>query len=125
MRKTVGVLSVLSLLAFFVPVRADEEDAKVREILARAIKAEGGIDNLKKYQGSVAKSKGKFYAFGDAVDYTGETSMQLPNRLRTEIESKLGGQDFKFTQIVDGDKGWYKIGDKTEELGKEMLEEAK
>lgn len=124
MRKIVGVLSVLALLAFIIPVRADE-DAQVREIIARAIKAEGGSDNLKKFKGSVAKSKGKFYGFGDGVEYTGETSLQLPNRQRIEIASKIGGQDFKFTQVVDGDKGWRKFGDKTEEMTKEMLEEAK
>jgi outer membrane lipoprotein-sorting protein len=124
MRKFVGVLSVLGLLALVIPVRADD-DAKLREVIAKAIKAHGGEDNLTKYKGSAAKSKGKFYALGEGQDYTGEFSIQLPNRIRTEVQFKIGDQDVMFLQIVDGNKGWRKIVDKTDELGKDEIDEAK
>lgn len=124
MWKIAGVLSVIGLLAFLIPVRADE-DAKLREIVARAIKVHGGSDNLKKLKGSVTKSKGKFHGLGEAVDYIGETSVQLPNRLRIEIYSKIGGQEFTYLQVIDGDKGWMKVGDMTTKLNKDMLAEAK
>ena len=124
MRKTVGVLGVVGLLAFLIPVRA-EEDAKLREIIARAIKIDGGIDHLKKFKASVAKSKGKIHVLGQVIDYSGETSLQLPNRLRTEVHSKIGDREITMIQIVDGNKGWMKIGDKTEEMDKDMLAEAK
>jgi outer membrane lipoprotein-sorting protein len=124
MRKIAAVLGVVGLMALLIPVRADE-DAKLREIVERAIKIDGGIDKLKKFKGSVAKTKGKFHGLGEAIDYTGETSIQLPNRLRTEIHSKIGGQDFTFVQVIDGGKGWIKIGDMTTELNKDMLAEAK
>ncbi|MGH7171907.1 MAG: hypothetical protein ACRELG_16655, partial [Gemmataceae bacterium] len=38
---------------------------------------------------------------------------------------KAGGQDFQIVQIIDGGKGWIKIGDKTDEMNKDMLAEAK
>src|SRR6185437_14909818 len=85
----------------------------------------GGSENLKKYQAVIAKSKGKFHGFGEAVDYTGTDSMQLPNRIRLEVKSQFGGQDFTFIQVVNRDKGWIKIGEKTEELDKDMLAEVK
>jgi hypothetical protein len=62
---------------------------------------------------------------GDGIDYTGENSVQLPNRIRTEVEVDVNGQKFKFVQVVDGDKGWMKLGDNTEDLNKDMLAEAK
>jgi len=124
MRRIVTGLSVLSLAAFLMPVRADE-DAKLQEVIDRAIKAHGGSENLKKYQAVIAKSKGKFHGFGEAVDYTGTDSMQLPNRIRLEVKSQFGGQDFTFIQVVNRDKGWIKIGEKTEELDKDMLAEVK
>lgn len=124
MRKIAAVLGVVGLLALLIPVRADE-DAKLREIVERAIKIDGGIDHLKKFKASVAKTKGKFHGLGQAIDYTGETSFQLPNRLRNEVHSKVGDREFTFIQVIDGNKGWMKIGDKTEELDKDMLAEAK
>jgi hypothetical protein len=124
MRRIAGVAGIVTLLAVAAPVRADD-DAKLREVVAKAIKAHGGGDNLKKLQGSATKTKGKFYGFGDGVDYTGETSIQLPDRLHLEISSKFNDQDFKFAQVVNRDKGWFKLGDNTTDMTKEMLEEAR
>lgn len=124
MRKIAGALSVLGLLAIVVPVRADE-DAKLREVIAKAIKAQGGEEALTKYQGGTSKSKGKLYVFGDGLDYTGEFTLQLPNRLRSEVRSKVNDQEFTFLQVVDGDKGWFKINDQTQEMNKDMVAEVK
>jgi hypothetical protein len=124
MRRIAGIVCVVALLAAISPIRA-EEDAKARAILAKAIKAHGGADKLNKLKASVIKNKGKFYGMGDGIDYTGETSVQLPDRIRTEVEGKVGDQDFKFVQIVNGDKGWRKLGDNVEDMAKEQLAEAR
>jgi hypothetical protein len=124
MRKIVGALCVAGLLTSFVPVRADE-DARSREIVDRAIKVHGGSDNLTKYKANVAKGKGKFHGLGEAVDYTSVISMQLPARFRTEVKSKVGDQDFTFIQVINGNKGWIKIGDNTDEMSKDILTEEK
>jgi hypothetical protein len=124
MRKILGIFCAVGLFAFIVPVRADD-DAATREIVSRAIKAHGGIEALKKYKGSVSKTKGKFYGIGGGIEYSGDTSVQLPNRLRTELELKVAGQDISIIQVIAGDKGWFKIGNKTEELKGELLAEAK
>jgi hypothetical protein len=124
MRKFAGALGVVGLLTLLVPVRADE-DAKVREVVARAIKVHGGSDNLTKFKASVAKGKGKFYGLGEGIDFTSESSIQLPDRLRNEVRSKVGDQEFTFIQVINGNKGWTKIGDNTNEMDKDMLAEAK
>ncbi|HZV03647.1 MAG TPA: hypothetical protein VE999_01025 [Gemmataceae bacterium] len=124
MWKTTGVLGVIGLLALSIPVRAGD-DAKLREVVERAIKVHGGIDNLTKFKASVSKGKGKFHGLGQAIDFTSETSIQLPDRLRTEVKSKVGDQEFAFIQILNGNKGWRKIGDNTDEMDKDNLTEAK
>lgn len=124
MRKLAGFLSVLGLLAIVVPGRAND-DAQLREVIAKAIKAQGGEENLTKYKGVITKSKGKVYAFGDGAEYTGEFALQLPNRMRVEVQSKFGDQAFTFLQILDGNKGWIKVNDKTEDINGDTLAEEK
>jgi len=124
MWKILCALGAVGLAALLVPVRADE-DAKLRELVERAIKASGGADNLSKYQASVTKQKGKFHGLGDALESTTETSVQLPDRLRAEVHFKANGQEITFVQVFAADKGWIKIGNMTEEMNKEMLAEAK
>ncbi len=124
MRNLLGVLGVVGVLAFLFPVRA-AEDAPVGDIVSRALKAHGGIDALKKHKGRVAKTKGKIYLFGDGAEFTGETSIQLPDRLRTDVSLSVGGQDISFVQVIVEGKGWVKLADKTEELKGDTLTEAK
>ncbi len=124
MRKIAGIVCVAILFGAFNSLRADD-DAKVREIIDKAIKAHGGEDNLKKYQASVVKSKGKFHGFDNPIDYTSETSVQFPDKIITIVESKAGDMEFKFVQVVNGNKGWIKFGDNTTELNDDMLKEAR
>jgi hypothetical protein len=124
MHRIVGASCVVALLLAAVPARADE-DADLRAVVVKALRASGGADTLKKFKASVSKSKGKFYGMGEGIDYTGETSLQLPNRFRTEVEGEAGGQKFKFVQIIDGDKGWRTFNDMTQDLDREALAEGK
>jgi outer membrane lipoprotein-sorting protein len=116
MRKIVGVVGVVCVSGIIIfSVRGNkDEDAKMREIVAQAIKAHGG-DNLEKLKGSISKTKGKLLD----LEYTTETALQLPDRTRTLAESKLG----KFVQVLNGDKGWVKLGDLSRECVKEELDE--
>jgi hypothetical protein len=114
----------VSLVTLLIPVRADE-DAELREVVERAIKAHGGLDNLTKFKASASKQKGKFHGLGQALDYASDVSVQLPDCFRIEVRSKAGDQDFTFIQVIAGNKGWFKFGDNTQELDKDMLAEAK
>jgi outer membrane lipoprotein-sorting protein len=117
MRKIVGVAGVVSVFALIIFSVRGGEEAKLREIIARAIKAHGGAENMEKFKASIAKTKGKLLG----LEYTAETSIQQPDRSRTGAESKLG----KFVQVLNGDKGWVKLGDLSRECSKEELAEMK
>lgn len=124
MWKITGSLGVVGLLTLLTPVRA-QDDAKAREVVDRAIKTHGGLDNLTKMKANASKGKGKFHAMGQALDFTSETSLQLPDRLRNEVRSKFGDQEFTFIQVINGDKGWIKVNNMTEPMNKDLLAEAK
>jgi len=109
----VGVVCVSGIIIFSVRGNKDE-DAKMREIIARAIKAHGG-EILEKYKASVSKAKGRLLD----LEYTTETAFQWPDRSRTIAESRLG----KFVQVLNGDRGWVKLGDLSRECVKEELDE--
>ena len=124
MRRIAGIVAVAILFGALNPLRADD-DAKVKEVIDKAIKAHGGEDNLKKFKASVIKSKGKFHGFDNPIDYISETSVQLPDKISTIVESKAGDMDFKFIQVVNGNKGWIKFGDNTMDMNEDMLKEAR
>jgi hypothetical protein len=124
MWKIAGVLGVVSLLSLLIPVRADE-DATLREVIAKAIKADGGLDNLTKFKASVTKQKGKIHTPGGDLEFTSESSIQLPDRLRSEVHIKFGDQQITVVQIFAGNKGWIQLMGKTDDMNKDMVEEVK
>jgi hypothetical protein len=118
MRKLVDV-GVWVVLATGGAARAD--DAEVKAVIEKAIKAHGGADVLNKFLAFSAKSKGKYYGMGEGIDYTSETQIQYPDKERFVVQAG----DFKFTQVVNGDKGWIVAGAETRAMDKEQLEEAR
>jgi hypothetical protein len=124
MRSIAGFLCSAVLLAAIGPLQADD-DAKLREVVDKAIKAHGGADTLNKLKASVVKSKGTFHGLDNPLEYTSVTSVQLPNRISTEVQSKANCMEFKFVQIVNGDKGWVKFGDNTMEMNEDQIKEAR
>lgn len=120
MRRIVGAVCVIALLAAAVPARG-ADDVKVRAIIEKAIKAHGGADMLKKYKANIAKNKGIYYGMGDGIDFTSTHWLQLPDRMRTDVEA----DNFIFSQAINGDKGWRQFGDSAEDLDKEAIAEQK
>jgi hypothetical protein len=117
MRKLVYAAGWLVLFAG--AVRADDAEAKA--IVEKAIKAHGGAEVLNKFQAISVKEKGKFYGMGAAFDYTLEMQYQAPDKERLEIR----GENFKFVQVVNGDKGWRGINEAPKAMDKDELAEAR
>jgi hypothetical protein len=126
MRRIASVWGVLAVLVSVSPGRADD-DAKPGDVIAKAIKAHGGADTIKKLKASVVKTKGKYYGMGAGIDFTSETSIQMPDRARLQVEFEANGVSISFVQVLDGDKGWRsfngKDGKLTGDLNKEMITE--
>jgi hypothetical protein len=121
------ILCVTPLLLFAAvgPGRADDQ-AEVRKVIDRAIKAQGGADKLAKFKAVTLKMKGKFYGMSaDGVDYTGEFASQEPDKSRMEITVDVMGTEFKFVRVLNGNKGWTQMMGQTTALDKDAVTEAK
>jgi hypothetical protein len=90
--------------------RADDQ-ADLRKVIDKAIKAMGGEEKLAKFKAETFKMKGKFYGMGEGIDYTGEWQVQPPDKIRIQIDGEIGGMKVNFfTQVVNGDKVWMRGG---------------
>ena len=118
------LVSALVLTAA-VPARADDGATAARALVDKAVEAQGGYAKLAKLPAVTAKLKGTFHGFGQAVAFTGEFAAQGPDRSKFDIEAEAGGQKFRVVNVLNGDKGWTKFNDDTEELDKDDLAEAK
>jgi outer membrane lipoprotein-sorting protein len=123
-QRLLGTLCVALLFAGG-PARADDE-ADMKALIAKAIKAHGGAEVLDKFKGVTMKLKGKVYppGFAEGLDFTGDLAIQSPDRVRIEVAGEFMGQNFRTIQIVDRDKGWFTLNDNTMTMTKEMLKEA-
>ena len=120
MRRTFcGVLAVGVLLAS----QAGADEA-AQAVIDKAIAAHGGADNLTKYKAARWKGKGKFYGFGEALEYSGEWFQQLPRQTKVVIDVDLGGMKIQNLRVVNGDKAWASQMGILNELGKDELAEA-
>jgi hypothetical protein len=112
------ILSGLSLS------RADEA-ADMKALIEKGVKSLGGEEKLAKMKGSTIKAKGKFYGFGDGIDFTSTTSTFLPDKLRNDIEGDSNGMKFSFTQVYNDGKGWGTMGGDAEALNEDQVKEVK
>jgi hypothetical protein len=106
------------------PARADEQ-ADIKAVLAKAIKAKGGEEKLKKGKAMTLKFKGKYYREGNALPYTAEISFQLPNQSKTVINGEINGMAYTIVVVVNKDKGWRKINSDTVAVDKNEVTEEK
>ena len=121
MRALLGVWCVAGLLAGGA-ARADDA-AEVKAVLDRAIAAHGGADHLAKSKATTMQIKGKVYAVGDGVDFSGDIASQLPDRMRFETSPTVMGTGLKIKTVVKGDKGWVAVNDTVTEMSKEQVAE--
>jgi outer membrane lipoprotein-sorting protein len=122
MRKIMCLATVV-LLGVFGTARADDQ-ADLRKLIDKGIQAAGGEANLAKFSAMTFKGKGKFYGMGEGIDYTGEWTVQQPDKLRFQFNS---GGNFTLVRVVNGDKIWMKIADQEASLvdDKDEIAEAK
>ncbi|HMC88379.1 MAG TPA: hypothetical protein VKI17_02475 [Gemmataceae bacterium] len=109
----VGLAAGLAL-ALTGTLRAEEP----KEIIDKAIKAAGGEEKLAKFKAHTWAAKGTYYGTGDGMPYTAEYAVQFPDKIRVEIKNV-------FTLVLNGDKGWMKMGDDAQEMNADQLAEQK
>jgi hypothetical protein len=102
--------------------RADDQ---ARAIVDKGIKAAGGADKIAKFKALALKMKGTFHGMGAPIPYTGEWTVDLPDRMRMQLDFEANGMKFMFVRVYNRGKGWQKIADTTQELEKDQLAEAR
>ena len=101
------------------PLRADDKDATA--VLDKAIAALGGEEKLAKAGTATWKAKGTI-TFNDSENpIKTRTTIQGIDRHRAEFEGDFNGNEVKGVTVLDGDKGWRKFGDDSQELDGEAL----
>jgi hypothetical protein len=90
----------------------DEAEAKAR--LDKAMKAMGGKAKLAKL--NTASLKGKITASEGGMEITVEIEgvWKGTSQYRADVEIQAGGNNKKGLLVLNGEKGWFKEGDKTE-----------
>jgi hypothetical protein len=117
-----GVVAFGFATAVAVPARAD--DAKeARALVDKAIKAHGGAEAVAKYQAAVGTFKGTFHGMGMEVPMTGEISTFGGDKIKVDVQIEAGGMKIPVVSVLNGDKGWLKVGDTVTELDKDQLAE--
>jgi hypothetical protein len=112
-----AILATGLLLSFGRVARADDEDGKA--VVDKAVKALGGsIDASKAY---TWKTKGSLTLNDADNKFTTKETAQGVNRMRREFEGDFDGNPIKGVTVLDGDKGWRKIGDDATKLEDDAL----
>ena len=101
------------------PARADEQEAKA--VIDKAIKAMGGEEKLSRIKAFSAKGKGTVFFDGKEIPFTFEMKSQGIGQYRSAYEGEVDGNKFEGLTVLDGDKGWKKLGDDTKKLEADEL----
>lgn len=116
----IGFVALVTAL-FSVPNGIQADDANPKEIVEQGIKALGGEEKLTKAAAFQWKVDGKI-KFGDNDNpFSGASTIQGIDSLRSEFESEFNGNKFKASTVVAGEKGWRRFNEMTVEIDKEGL----
>jgi outer membrane lipoprotein-sorting protein len=115
---------VCLLLAGTGTTRADEQ-ADMKAVVEKAIKATGGKAKLARLKEFTVKGKGTAEADNKKIPFTIEASVQKSGRFRMELNAEDNGRAINFLLVINGDKGWIKVADRQEKAPKEIMEALK
>jgi hypothetical protein len=123
-RSIVAALTLTFVLTLAVQARA-EVTKEAGVILDKAIKAAGGEKKLAAIKAVRWNGKGKIIFNDTENPFTGETTIQGLDHLRSTFEADFGGMEVKAATVVAGDKGWRDFGGMKMELDKDGLSNEK
>ena len=95
-----------------------QDDA--RSLLEKGIIAHGG-ERLVKARTLIRSVKGEIDTFPQAVPFTGETQLKLPDKGRWALELERNNQKLPVILVVNGDKGWTTGGGASKEMSDQQV----
>ncbi len=121
------VCSVIVLYSSLVlPARGFSQD-KAREIVERAIVAQGGKSKIAKLRCMRIKVEGTtdFVPGHPNLPFTIEDMWQMPDRYKTSSTIQFNGEKHVQTEVINGSAGWSQLDGVSMDLPKEALAEMK
>src|SRR5258708_38881125 len=99
MRRFVSTWLAVCVVVSGVSFPRGDEQADIKALIEKGVKSLGGQEKLAKLKARVLKSKGKFYGFGDGLDYTTGTSTLGMDKIRKRIKDNMDGTTFSVAQV--------------------------
>jgi hypothetical protein len=115
-----SALGVLMLVSS--PLRGGGND-DARAIIAAAIKAQGGVQNVAKFRNMRMNTKGTVTANNQSADFTAEFITKLPDRGKMIMALDLNMNQIDVVQVHSGKEAWWSINGQTQELDGDKLAE--
>ncbi|MCI0463804.1 MAG: hypothetical protein L0Z62_43270 [Gemmataceae bacterium] len=110
-------------LGLVATTRAQQDE--VRALIEKAIKAHGGEKALLVAEKAVTiKGKGKISIMNMELDFTLESMVQPPDKIKNVIGVDAGGMTVNVVEVINGKKGWASVMGKTMALDEKRLKEA-
>ncbi len=116
MKRFLLAMFATALLPVFFGAAARADEAEVKAVLDKAIKAMGGEEKLAKAEKYSLKTKGTLTINGSDVEFTVKATLQGIDHYRSEFEGTFDGNPVRVVTVLNGDKGWRKINDDVMEL---------
>ena len=92
-----------------------------RAVVVKAIKAQGGEENMTKIRAGRSKLKGTLFDNGREIPFTGEEVFALPNQIKITLVVKTAPKGQSIVEVVDGDKGWISIDGQVKDADADAL----
>jgi outer membrane lipoprotein-sorting protein len=93
---------------------AADDQADIKETIAKAVKAAGGESKLAAMKGVSWRESGTYYGMGGGIPFTASIAYHYPDRMRVEIDNFA-------TIVTSNGKSWFKSAMGVEELTGERL----
>jgi hypothetical protein len=100
-------------------------DDGAKAVLDKAIRALGGEAKLSKAKGISWTSRGTFTFGGNESAFTSKATVAGLDRLHQDWEIDFKGNTIRTTNVIDGDQGWRRFGDMSQEIEKSDLVDEK
>ncbi len=95
------------------------------EIVKKAIQAHGGAENLKKYLGIRAESKGTLSFMGMDFEFTTQSVAQYPDKQKTTIQIDFMGNSISIVQMINGDRISFTVNNMAQDVPEDQKVELK
>jgi len=125
MRKLLIASWVLVCCPVMLFARRADDAPNPQGLIEKAIKAMGGEEKMSRFKAVTFKTKGKFSGFGQPVEFTGDFSIELPNKRKAVTKFDISGMLRSTTMVVNGDKGWMHQRGRVQDMPPAMLAQQK